>query len=515
MSVPQSTLTLYANIPFSNDYQNTKWHTNSTNQINYFNNFIDSSHTLNSYTYLRKGYRINLPYVVDNVNVNYCCITNNEYSSKRYYYFITDLQYENSGTTTIFIELDVIQTYMFDMSFKQSFVVREHVSDDTIGANTVEENLDLGKPIVNEFTDVGYNSSGSANALAIGMVVVGTSEPLQEGVAIPSQGKIGGILNPAYYYAFYTTDSELNTLNQLIIGMGDRGLSDAIFTMFMCPSAFITRSDTTYVITNSSYLTFDATVPKNYTLNGYTPRNNKLYTYPYNYCLASNQNGETNVYRYENFSGNNMPFRFQGIPVQNNPIKVFPRTYNGYSGSNLDETMTMGNFPSISWITDPYANWVAQSGTSTAIGLTTSIATAGVSALTGNVVGASISSANIIQHIAQIQERKIEPDSIKNQGGTGNINFALAINRVIFGHYSIKSEYARIIDEFFTMFGYKVNRVKVPNITGRANWNYVELINPNITGNIPNNDMETIKRIYSQGITHWHTSDMYNYSLSN
>ena len=81
---------------------------------------------------------------------------------------------------------------------------------------------------------------------------------------------------------------------------------------------------------------------------------------------------------------------------------------------------------------------------------------------------------------------------------------------------TIKREYAQIIDNFFSMFGYKVNLVKVPNITGRQNWNYVKTINCNFEGDIPQNDLNTIKQMFDNGVTLWHNpANIYNYNLTN
>ena len=81
---------------------------------------------------------------------------------------------------------------------------------------------------------------------------------------------------------------------------------------------------------------------------------------------------------------------------------------------------------------------------------------------------------------------------------------------------SIKKEYARIIDNYFSMFGYKINRVKVPNITGRSNWNYVKTINCNFDGNIPQTDLNIIRAMFNNGVTLWHNpSTIYDYSNSN
>ena len=62
-------------------------------------------------------------------------------------------------------------------------------------------------------------------------------------------------------------------------------------------------------------------------------------------------------------------------------------------------------------------------------------------------------------------------------------------NGFSFYKMSIKQEYAKIIDDFFSMYGYKVNEVKIPNVTGRTNWNYVKTIDANILGDIPQEDM--------------------------
>ena len=66
------------------------------------------------------------------------------------------------------------------------------------------------------------------------------------------------------------------------------------------------------------------------------------------------------------------------------------------------------------------------------------------------------------------------------------------------------------------MFGYKINRVKVPNITGRRNWNFVKTINCNFDGDIPQNDMIIIKQIFDNGITLWHNPNtIFDYTQNN
>jgi hypothetical protein len=81
---------------------------------------------------------------------------------------------------------------------------------------------------------------------------------------------------------------------------------------------------------------------------------------------------------------------------------------------------------------------------------------------------------------------------------------------------SIKAEYAAIVDNFFSMFGYKINRIKVPNITGRRNWNYVKTNGCYVGGNVPQDSLNEFKNMLDNGITFWHNpSTFMDYSQSN
>ncbi len=70
---------------------------------------------------------------------------------------------------------------------------------------------------------------------------------------------------------------------------------------------------------------------------------------------------------------------------------------------------------------------------------------------------------------------------------SADVNVASGNNTFHYYKMSIKQEYARVIDSFFDMFGYKVNLVKIPNIHKRVNWDYIKCIDVNLEGNIPEN----------------------------
>ena len=56
----------------------------------------------------------------------------------------------------------------------------------------------------------------------------------------------------------------------------------------------------------------------------------------------------------------------------------------------------------------------------------------------------------------------------------------------------------------------------MPNITGRRYWNFVKTKQVNITGDIPQDDMNEIKSYFNTGITFWHDTTKYlDYSQNN
>lgn len=76
----------------------------------------------------------------------------------------------------------------------------------------------------------------------------------------------------------------------------------------------------------------------------------------------------------------------------------------------------------------------------------------------------------------------------------------------------------KIIDDFFSRFGYKINKIESPNIVGRACWNYVEIGQNECIGygSVPTVFMNEINQACRNGVTIWHNhSNLGNYNLDN
>lgn len=87
-----------------------------------------------------------------------------------------------------------------------------------------------------------------------------------------------------------------------------------------------------------------------------------------------------------------------------------------------------------------------------------------------------------------------------------------------FREMRVKTEYLKVIDDYFTRFGYAIRKLEMPNITGRQNWNYVEIASSEEIGygDVPNKYMDIINNACRRGVTIWHNhANVGNYSLNN
>ena len=190
MSVPSSKIYIISGVPLNNSYEHTLWFESKQAQTNYF--LDKSTHIFANYTYLRPDNKIKIAGDIVNARSwNYLMFQND--AGKWYYHFINKAVYLSDSAVELQIELDVIQTFMFDWELKQCFIERTHTRSDEFGEHTVPEGLETG-PLIREGT---HHVNLEDNVI---MVMMAVDQTL---------GKMyGGVYSGLSVYAVEPSDAE-------------------------------------------------------------------------------------------------------------------------------------------------------------------------------------------------------------------------------------------------------------------------------------------------------------------
>ena len=521
---PDSTIRLLK-CPIKLDDHNQFTFASVSAQTTYFQSltYLESS----SLTYIRKDNVIrvdtsgNIDYE-DLLQYNYCMYKNTHYDSKWFYAYITDVVYKNDGCTEISIETDVFQTWYFNVTWQTSFIEREHVSNDARGAHTVPEGVELG-----EYVENGYEYTDAVDDVAF--IVASTTD--FAGSTTRSATNVCGIPYPGYLFVCKKTGSgsSLSTaftkLKTCLTSFTD-GNEKNIYCVYAIPDIALTGvgdSGIEQFPDMSAPVSFTLEYNKPTTVNGYTPKNNKVLTFPYCYALVSNNNGNSTVLKWENWTTTKATFQLVSIPTVGSDTKIVPTSYE--SGDHYEEqSLVQGKYPTLAWSRDLFTSWISQNAANIGIGVGASIlqVVGGVAAIAtgaGAVAGATMVTSGIsgvLGTIGQVYQHSLDPVSAQGNVNAGGINVSMQRNGFYIYKMSIRSEYAQIIDNFFSTYGYKVNRIGTPNLLSRTYWNYCKTIDAHLSGNIPNQDMIKLKELFNNGCTFWHnTSYFMDYSRTN
>lgn len=144
MFVPQGAITLVKGVPWDSTYNHTRLFNDESEQISYFESL--SIIRKNEYTTIRENMEIKVGASIEELRGYNYIYYQNGYNGKIIYSFISSKHYINDRTTSLTVEVDVLQTYMFDYELMHSFVDRCHVKRWENGRPTSEV-VDEGIPI--------------------------------------------------------------------------------------------------------------------------------------------------------------------------------------------------------------------------------------------------------------------------------------------------------------------------------------------------------------------------------
>lgn len=504
--VPQSRVMLLGDVPLDNTYRDTLTFDSIDAQFQYFSSKVRASFEYNEFTYQRVQRAVRVPANAEKLwDVNYMMFQNSNYGSRWFYAFVTDVRYVSPETTEVSFEIDDMQSWVFLRTIHPSFVVREHVNNDAIGANLIDEGLATGEPYIwwrrydSLGTDIGFVMASTVNA---------AGEPETGGV-------YGGIYSGAALYGY--NRQEGGEINQFIASVTEAGKAEGIVAINTIPAKALELRGSDKKFQPGSTLYSDTTNPlRNTDFEGYVPKNNKLFCYPYSYLQVQTVKGASMIYRWEYFGTYTPSFNVIGSVSLNPELICIPLHYAG--ASNPDSyLLTLGGFPSCSWNSDGFKNWYAQNQLSTTMGMIGSAFAGGIPTNPVSAVTQVGSNAfNVLSQIAGLEDRSVRAPIHSGGQGASGIFAATQRYNFEFVSYAIKRDFAVTIDNYFSMYGYKVNKLKVPNIVGRKEWNYVQTSGAMITGTCPFSAISHMRQILDKGITFWHNpANVGNYDLDN
>lgn len=570
---PNSTVCLLTGVPCDKSYVHTLYFENKNEQYSYFYGKRVKTFTNVSYQRHSKN-SIRLECLADDIyNVNYLMFQNTAYGNKWFYAFINNVEYINNVTTEITYTIDVMQTWYFDYTLGTCFVEREHTLTDVVGENTVPEPVDGGEPYIQEYNEYMYPRTTDQPLFSLVVYYIPTQGQYISGIGDDYTFKVGtnANLRGTIYNGVYT--GAISYAYPMFFG------ADGLETLKWIDALFKTLDEISATIISVQQVPFDAWMdeefgrpskiksinqPLSFSVGSgtteyprtdiYTPKNKKCYTYPYSYMVVTNNKGDERTLLWEQSASKSADGR-QQIRIQISSavsptceIGARPMNYMGKE-VNYDEGVLLNDFPMPAWSENTFERWWAinkyqfmYNTVTDAISTIANIATftvsggaAGAAKASGAVADSGVVAGTKLVKSAVSADKPLTDDLVeyatrrrtpnKGRGNISSSGLPIVEGRIGFSMYSMgsKPEYIKIVDEYFSMYGYKICRLKVPNIKAaakselRPQWNYIKTticIIDNL--NAPADVDEQLQSIYNSGITFWmNPNNVGKYNLDN
>lgn len=559
---PSTYIKLYTNIPLDKTYTHTLYFDNIGKQNEYFHGSARMIANLanNSFQRVSKG-KVRVQVSIDKLyGCNYMAFQNSLFSQKWFYAFVSKVEYVNNTTSEITFTIDVIQTYLFNVQIKECYIERQHSETDNIGDNLIAEPFHVDDYIINYNYPKYYSNLNP---------IVFTSFDPKQANGVASGGMEGGTYSGLLRMKFDVRNSDgtinyynLAQFNQFLKDVTALNKEDSIVSIFMYPSELIDpRIDGSREVEGETinYYTSGAkteniTVERNKffgNIDGYVPKNKKLFTSPYNLCYIVTTDGQTCVLEPQFLDDNSSNMHVASVlgSISCTPeALIVPTNYKG-TQMYYDGALPLTNFPQCAYSIDSYRAWIASGGQKLATynmaqGMIqgTFQTIEGAWKLSGETAKASgarqfggdaenddaifsgaMQTAKGIYQIANSAVQYGLTDSIMQNlppTSKGNSTGSALASHKLIGFYvqqrTINKQTARSIDDFFTMYGYAQHKIGVPNFKARRNFTYVKTVDATILGEMPNDDITYWKSILNKGITFWRNpNNVGDYSVDN
>lgn len=510
------------------------------------------------------------------------------------YCFIDNIKYINNNTYEVYFTIDIFTTFQFGIAWGTTpqFIERMHVSNDGVGVHNLDEGLatgeyilrPMGNPLMDDTSSLTWDfKSPMAIVVCESGIHWGDND---ENERIPDVMRFRANVPGDYLCKVFDAGNayEMAILQAHLTWLSNNGQTNAPFSIFMFPTALLAgvRVETEDItngyayfglidngLRNMSYSTTLETdeesglrllpsVYKTYnlptTIDGYAPKNKKLLTSPYTNLYIRTSDGDCATYDISRFSRTNgnplIAIRMFGNWGVNPEIVLYPEFYKDYGSSlhhNINEGLVVSQFPTVMWKSNQYKEWLAQNQFKREVAITSSAIRGAVGILGGGAMSlaggelasvaggltalnsATSTATDLANMWAEKKTAQLMPDAMH---GVSTKDISCATNNFGYNVYfqQITREYAAIIDQYFTAFGYKVNTLaNIPHLlsdgskfsNNRPYYTYVKTVGCTLKplqsqGNgsnrhgMLNKYIDEINKIFDRGTTIWNGSAVVN-----
>lgn len=516
--VPKGQINIYRFVPLDETYQNTLHFETRAQQLAYFGcdvesagyenlltpraNSIDKvklvgqSFTRNERQYVRiEGNACNY------YDCNYMSYQNRDFGQMWFFAFIHEVKYVNDYCTEIEFEIDVMQTFMWNYELRECFVEREHsLTDELYEHLQPDYNVDFPYKNTDVFKTDKFDQWQILLTTTFSLSDIRNDKPV---MSVYNGMPVGGEINA--FDVSMDSSGGLPILESRLQQIATAGANDGLVSAVMFPTFF---NSTTPAVVH---------IDRPTTIDGYTPINKRLFAYPYTLLDVDTCTNES-LYKFEFFK-NDVEFNLfpcvNVVPV----IKCTPIHYddgNGTLSSDFTKSIDMTNFPQIQLSCNNFANWWGQNSWNVAPKVAIGISEAVIGMQLANPTMAEKGLTQTIGAVSEFATAKTTPPTVKlPQAAYSDVSTRQ--RDFYFKTIQINADGARVIDDYFTMYGYACNKVKIPNVryynSCRPHFNYIkcrqmsfhwELFYSEGKGtSVPQYYMKKIMSIYQNGITFW------------
>lgn len=541
----------------TSDYQNTLDFDSKASQTRYFDGLAIAEFGEENLSVIKELEEVRLYANYNSLQtVNYAYFENDiDGVIKGYYAFVTGVKWCGIGVVGLSLQIDYIQTYLFDYTLKTSFISRAHVnrrnSDGTPDLTYADtpENINIGTDVVYKKVKE-YQTSlrgtwssprpGAADFRVYYLWIIATNH---YGDTAPIKNKSSyGLLGT--FYVYMLPFSQLQQNKQFTFKDIDGNNLAAISEVYelikadlKTVSVFVTAHTQIPIVYNATGLNATMEYSSNH-LDSITIDGKRLFMVDYDaqqsmpidpYPIRFDKEVKASCFPYKHYlislnRGDGIiakPQRIKDSEIKvtlKQDISPIPRTTYGitnYEGEGEHGYATDDKNNELPLINNSYLTALQTRKASMTTGIATSVAQTGFSLLTsmatGNYLGAAGAAiggaSNLLNQFAQIEDLRTNPDSIRKSGNNYNIEYMLNTMGMILYEVTLPYDEQQRVLDYFQKFGYSIKRFVDIDLKSRQYFNFIQTVEANITGDFNDTVRIQLKQIFDNGIRFWHVRD--------